>query len=1527
MPVVGHRNVNEPTRRRVRVTSVVPERGYAECVDGTGGTINVSVESSVGPVNFLPAEGQEWYIERVAGVWHFERRTLYQNEGIARLREGESGDVIIEAEGKLQMFDRDGKYPDLAKVEELIRDYDKSIDVDKTRLAAPVITKVTDALTVDDLGNPACNVTITFSAPLETRTVELWLSYDQTAWTLNGHTTASPGTIKGVPPGTTIWVKVRAAAASGFMSEMSDPFTFKTRGFADAAPVPSLPKATSGAGLIEVVWDGKDSTGAAMPKNVAGVNVSIQDTQERTAITGSASASAPFMYPNVVGGTAYWVRLQSRTFRGTVSAWTAPVSVVAVTSVDVKKLRDDLNARIGDVADMLELDREALTGLQTTAGRLQHIADIAALEYERALAELEADPDNAELAARVEELRVAAEDARRAALISQTLASQTSPTVDLPMEVTLAKDEPFTLDRSRYRRGDLWIDTDSVAPAYEWDDGIWASVRDGELRPAIEFLTADGPSNIRVYAWDRQPGGANDGDLWIDVGQGNRLHRWGGFTWNVVADTDKRPLESLLLPVTSGLPVERVGLFRAFYQGTVPTAPLTNDVWVNGPTVSIYRNGGWRQDTNLAFFTSADVAPGGTADGLVRLYVQKTEPGDVGAKDTGDIWLNGASAFKWDGDSWEPATLPATTWGDALSPYTANRPVGTVSIVYAPDQPATGKYWLNTANGVLTERVNSAWVVVQDADLLEAVTRAGARQSIADGLVTLYSQDAPPASPTGVGDFWVDTANGSRMLVWDGREWGTTANVELSRQTASIETVLRHMRGTVSTDLEATMRYVARSAGGNSTIYTGSTPPNITGKEIGDLWWQVETTGTGESRIDSIIGQWVWKGDSTGWAKQKLRHEVISSVDVGSLVVGGQARIANAVIQKLYAEVVESKVIATKLLAVADFTNLHPDPFFENYAEEYEIDANWRIDPLNSRALLRIQPPGETKNAIWRASNWTRVVPGKQYLLALNVRHNGGGQTHIHVETRGTETQTTYQARIVAPNLLEWSTEYTVPTDGSVYWIRLATHSAPDASPYHVRVSSPTIRLMNAGELIVDGAITTRQLAAESVSTDKLAANAVTADKVDAGAVQARHLNVISTDPTTANKIVIDSRGMRLYDGADHLITEITNSATSVYRVLADNGDVVASINEDGTITGTEVSADQMYLEGAPLGGEGGLIDRRAGGVVPGSIGYRDLSGMTKDATDWGFMEIAVVLDPARSYRMVVEPFLIDASNFQTRYMNIRYTLDGSQPTLSSRTWKTIGGRATSGGYVQIGGSLFIRGSYFLGNATEPTLVRFLFCAVDPTGLSFPPGGQSEVTVWIEDMGIPTEPAGRWRDLYKDRTSGSIVSGNDATTRPPVYRTTTCSVSSFRSWQGNNSTYTWAGHTSVKMFQGNANYGGIGLLRSAALFSGTGAFRGKTITRARVRAKIANYAGAPVQVQVVGHGLTSLPSSKPSVTSLGTISGAPGQTIEFTIPKSHYSALSSGEIRGIGFGNGGTAIKGYASFPATSVKLIVTYED
>ena len=779
MPVVGHRNVNEPTRRRVRVTSVVPERGYAECVDGTGGTINVSVESSVGPVNFLPAEGQEWYIERVAGVWHFERRTLYQNEGIARLRESESGDVIIEAEGKLQMFDRDGKYPDLAEIEELIRDSDTSIDVNETRLAAPVITAVTDTLTVDDLGNPACNVTITFSAPLETRTAELWLSYDQTAWTLAGHTTASPGTIKGVPPGTTIWVKARAAAASGFMSEMSDPFTFKTRGFADAAPVPSLPKATSGAGLIEVVWDGKDSTGAAMPKNVAGVNVSIQDTQERTAITGSASASAPFMYPNVVGGTAYWVRLQSRTFRGTVSAWTAPVSVVAVTSVDVKKLRDDLNERIGDVADMLELDREALTGLQTTAGRLQHIADIAALEYERALAELEADPDNAELAARVEELRVAAEDARRAALIAQTLASQTSPTVDLPMEVTLAKDEPFTLDRSRYRRGDLWIDTDSVAPAYEWDDGIWASVRDGELRPSVEFLTAGGPSNIRVYAWDRQPGGANDGDLWIDVGQGNRLHRWGGFTWNVVADTDKRPLESLLLPVTSGLPVERVGLFRAFYQETAPTAPLTNDVWVNGPTVSIYRNGEWRQDTKLAFFTSADVAPGGTADGLVRLYVQKTEPGDVGAKDTGDIWLNGASAFKWDGDSWEPATLPATTWGDALSPYTANRPVGTVSIVYAPDQPATGKYWLNTANGVLTERVNSAWVVVQDADLLEAVTRAGARQSIADGLVTLYSQDAPPASPTGVGDFWVDTANGNRMLVWDGRDWGTTANLSL----------------------------------------------------------------------------------------------------------------------------------------------------------------------------------------------------------------------------------------------------------------------------------------------------------------------------------------------------------------------------------------------------------------------------------------------------------------------------------------------------------------------------------------------------------------------------------------------------------------------------------------------------------------------------------------------------------------------------------------------------------------------------
>lgn len=1638
----------------------MPEKGFAVCRDAQFGEFNVSLETSLGPVSFVPSEGQEWYVERVSGVWHFERRTGFQNEALQRLKSSSPGDVIIEAEGSLLLYDKDGQLPSLPKIQEMIDA--GSNDVNSTKLQAPSIYGATSTLSINEVGSPSADVSLKFQIPANGSFFELWVSLDNVTYTIGGNSSASPGIIKGLEPGTKYYFKVRAESDGGSVSPLSEPFEYTTIGFQDSVPVPSLPKVTAGAGLLEVVWDGRDSDGNLAPKNVVGVNVSVQTLVDRTVANGYASATSLFHYPNAVGGELYFVRLQSRSFRGSVSQWTAPVSVTAISSVDVEQLRDQINDKITEASREINRNRESLSSLQTTAARLQDIADLAEQEYQSAAASLtnrqsnsnfenrlaegwttlnpdglstwETSPGSGDfyvrlippaefvgttvtakpgetwevsfryqtkdltgalvggplldyqsndgvwhpftqpllsasqskwtqgrfsgvvpaggVAVRIRayastgtyllddlqlknttallELEKAAREARAVALLAQESASRAPVSVEVPLHVDRTPNEPFSIEEGFRARGDVWLDTDSLEPAYEWDLGLWRSTTNADLRPSLEFLLLN-QSESRIYAWDYQPALAKPGDVWIDVGQGNRPNRWDGDSWEEIVDQSKKPLESQLALLTSKLPIEQSGTFRAFYQSTAPSSPASRDVWVNGSTVRIYTNGTWTVDSSLSLFTSTDVAPGSKTDGLVRVFAQTTQPGDVGAKDSGDLWLSGTTVKKWDGASWTATAINASTWPTALRPYTQNLRTGYVTIAYTPDPPASGNFWFNTSLRVLSERANNSWSAIQNADLVEAVSRAGTKQSIQDNLVTIYSQDREPTSPSGLGDFWVDTLNGERILIWDGLQWGVSGNVYLSRLTSSVETVLSHMRGIVSPDLESTMRYVARSAGGNSTIYTASTPPNITGKEVGDLWWQVATEGSGSTQTQTIIGQWVWSGDSTGWAKQKLRHEIISSVDVGSLVVGGQANIAQAVIDKLYADVVESRVIATKLLTVADFTNLHPDPFFENYAVEYNLDSDWaRVD----RTLVHTATQSRTFYLFQK--NWTRVLPGRSYTVGATITlptgKAGFTNTSVRLEVKGRDGSTsTYPIDgPLAEGRASYSTQYSVPSDGSVVAVRLnytATSSVDGVTVF----SEPFIRLMNAGELVVDGTILTRHLAAEAVTVDKLAANAVTADKILAGAVRAKHLAVDSTDPTTMNRIVIDAQGIKLYGLNDQLVTEITNVGTNLYRVLDSDGGTLAAVSTDGTIAGEEVYANtQVYIAGRPLDGPQGLITERPGGVLPGSIGWRDLSGLNRsDAVEWGFMEIAGEIYPDRVYQLNVEPFMMVSPGPTTKYLRLRYSTDESvRPDLTSKVHNSWGFRDTSTyGLVTLGGSFWLRGSTILGSASaDPQTVRFLLCVTAEEGISFP-RGVSEVTAWITDLGDDTglEPAGRHRDLYikKDSTTNTV---GDAVAPAPTYKTATLSVSSFKNYKGSGAEYYWPPNTNSNLFQGGTNWAGLGTLRSVALFSGASILTGKRIIRSKVRftAK-GTYQTAGSMLQVVGHTLSSIPGTKPSIIPFGTIKVRPGQTIEYTIPSSFYSRITSGEIKGIGLGDGNADYNQYVWGPASSLKWITTY--
>lgn len=90
--------------------------------------------------------------------------------------------------------------------------------------------------------------------------------------------------------------------------------------------------------------------------------------------------------------------------------------------------------------------------------------------------------------------------------------------------------------------GDLWYDTDAdPVTIRRCASGAWSDVTDSMLKKALEAAgdaksIADG--KIVTFAQADEPGAdvSSEGDLWIDTGNGNRLHRYNGTAWVACQD-------------------------------------------------------------------------------------------------------------------------------------------------------------------------------------------------------------------------------------------------------------------------------------------------------------------------------------------------------------------------------------------------------------------------------------------------------------------------------------------------------------------------------------------------------------------------------------------------------------------------------------------------------------------------------------------------------------------------------------------------------------------------------------------------------------------------------------------------------------------------------------------------------------------------------------------------------------------------------------------------------------------------------
>jgi len=150
--------------------------------------------------------------------------------------------------------------------------------------------------------------------------------------------------------------------------------------------------------------------------------------------------------------------------------------------------------------------------------------------------------------------------------------------------------------------GDTWYDSNDKNKLYRYNGSSWADVRDTDIAQAISDAgtaqsTADG--KVEFYYQSTAPTGlvaADVGDLWIDTGDDNKLHRWqdvsGTYGWADIQDTGI----GTAISAASTAQSTADGKITTFYQAAQPTAQSTGDFWVDtddGDKIYRYSGSSW----------------------------------------------------------------------------------------------------------------------------------------------------------------------------------------------------------------------------------------------------------------------------------------------------------------------------------------------------------------------------------------------------------------------------------------------------------------------------------------------------------------------------------------------------------------------------------------------------------------------------------------------------------------------------------------------------------------------------------------------------------------------------------------------------------------------------------------------------------------------------------------------------------------------------------------------------------------------
>ncbi|WP_346922890.1 hypothetical protein [Glutamicibacter creatinolyticus] len=698
-------------------------------------------------------------------------------------------------------------------------------------------------------------------------------------------------------------------------------------------------------------------------------------------------------------------------------------------------------------------------------------------------------------------------------------------------------------------------------------------------------------------------------------------------------------------------------------------------------------------------------------------------------------------------------------------------------------------------------------------------------------------------------------------------------------------------------------------------------------------------------------------------------------VDIKNLFVT-TGTLTEAVINRLWADVIMSRKITAQMMAIGSFDNLIVDPDFTGDGSGWNMgDAT--VDPTGGRAgvpaaklinksahqsvnslPMRVAHDGESyRLTVWLKSD--TEIPASGVILYLRSYNINGGYTYRSI------------------------TSPVIPADT---WYRLSgvVEVPPNSKGINFQVSSRNN--FATGTLWFDYVSATRASDGELVVD-----GSVTAEKVAANAIKAYHADFDSFFADTGFVSQLQAKGIRLVNSDGAVTVNLTGEGEKLFTFNnpLDEDETLLAFDEEGGIAAQELNvAGNARMDGVLVAGGDPITDGHLGTEVPGQWGPvfngRSLLGNTYMT----YVEEHPVVSDSYSWLSPL-PHGVIANGWNTRTDNLNsngewewegrngstdarmmlvVTADFRDQRMYSLAYRApaigdVGGgttnvgaalvrRSSDGGRVSAGDGAVVPGSriYLPGGGvyTAATAVTYLRCPEDiPAGRIMlgvevyvygnrkaVSSSTSDARRWeltVVDMGVkrPTND-GDEVDLRQRDNSPPPPAPTPKPPAPKQYRETV-PASWWQAYTGDNSQATHSTY-SGRAAQGRTPYAtSNGVMRGLIGFpSQASRLSGAKVKKIEVYVYAEKWHAGAGGTAVIGtHGHGSKPGSWSSTSNdvkRQKMKRGDGQWI--TLPSSVHAGFKSGSLRGISFypPGGSTSTEYYGLFSGSKTKLRITYE-